>query len=202
VQKIMMQRTVIWKPVEYQGMEYLSLREVEDGFGIDSVVIAVQPEGAFRLDYRIQCDLGFAVRDVQLTLSNSQSLHLSSDGHGNWFDENRRLLPDLKGCIDVDILSTPFTNTLPIKRLAWTPGQTETLYMVYFTIPDMTIHADEQRYTCVERTPEGGVFRFEQVATSFTVLLPVDADGLVLDYPGLFERINNAPTNIDGAMIE
>jgi uncharacterized protein len=198
----MKQITALWKPVEYQGMEYLSLREVEDGFGIDSVVIAAQPEGSFRLDYRIQCDLGFAVRDVQLTLSNSQTLHLSSDGHGNWFDENRQLLPDLKGCIDVDILSTPFTNTLPIKRLAWAVGQTETLHMVYFTIPEMTIHADEQRYTCVERTPEGGVFRFEQIATGFTVLLPVDADGLVLDYPELFERINNVPTNPDGAMIE
>jgi hypothetical protein len=198
----MKQITALWKPVEYQGMEYLSLREVEDGFGIDSVVIATQPEGSFRLDYRIQCDLGFAVRDVQLTLSNSQTLHLSSDGHGNWFDENRQLLPDLKGCIDVDILSTPFTNTLPIKRLAWAVGQTETLHMVYFTIPEMTIHADEQRYTCVERTPEGGVFRFEQIATGFTVLLPVDADGLVLDYPELFERINNVPTNPDGAMIE
>jgi hypothetical protein len=198
----MMQRTVSWKPVEYQGMEYLSLREVEDGFGIDSVVIAAQPEGSFRLDYRIQCDLSFAVRDVQLTLSNSQTLHLSSDGHGNWFDENRQLLPELKGCIDIDILSTPFTNTLPIKRLDWAEGQTETLHMVYFTIPEMTIHADEQRYTCVEKTADGAIFRFDQVATGFSVLLPVDADGLVLDYPGLFERINNVPTNTDGAMIE
>jgi uncharacterized protein len=188
----MLQRTVIWKPVEYQGMEYLSLREVEDGFGIDSVVIAAQPEGSFRLDYRIQCDLGFAVRDVQLTLSNSQTLHLSSDGHGNWFDGNRQLLPDLKGCIDIDILATPFTNTLPIKRLAWAVGQTETFHMVYFTIPEMTIHADEQRYTCVERTPEGGIFRFDQVTTGFSALLPVDADGLVLDYPGLFERVKES----------
>ena len=185
----MKQTTVIWKPVEYQGMEYLSLREVEDGFGVESVVIAVQPEGAFRLDYRIQCDASFAVRDVHLTMANGAARYLSADGHGNWFDEKRQLIPHLKGCIDVDILSTPFTNTLPIKRLAWMPGQTETLRMVYFTVPDMTIHADEQRYTCIEQSADGAVFRFDQIATGFTALLPVDADGLVLDYPESFTRV-------------
>jgi len=45
------------------------------------------------------------------------------------------------------------------------------------------LEVSEQRYTCLER----GLYRFE--AGRFEAELPVDADGLVLDYPGLFRRI-------------
>ena len=185
----MKQRTVVWKAVEYPGMEHLSLWEAERGIAVESVVIGVGDASAFRLDYRVRCDVGYNVREVHLTVAEQGEIHLSSDGRGNWFDNEDNPLPDLAGCIDIDISATPFTNTLPIRRINWTPGQTETLRMVYFSIPEMTFQADEQRYTCIEQRVDGATFRFEQVSTGFTALLPVDGDGLVLDYPGLFERV-------------
>jgi len=189
VQRKMKQRTAVWKAVEYPGMEYLHLRPMSNMMVADRVVIGVTAEGAFRLNYGIVYDDSYIVRVVWLKLREQDELSLWNDERGNWYDRKGDLLPELKGCIDVDITATPFTNTLPIRRLSWQPGQTETLRMVYFSIPEVTVHADEQRYICVEQTANGAVFRFEQVATGFTALLLVDRDGLVLDYPGLFERI-------------
>ena len=182
-------RTDIWKPIEYPGMEYLTLHEEDQSIQVESVVIGVEDQSAFRLDYAIRCDAGYVVQDVQLSLLGGKLLHLTHDGQGNWFDEGRELMPNLKGCTDIDISATPFTNTLPIKRLTWTVGQSELFHMAWFSIPEMTVHNDAQRYTCVEQTASGAIFRFEQVSSGFTALLSVDADGLVVNYPGLFERI-------------
>ncbi len=98
----------------------------------------------------------------------------------------------LNRCLDVDISATPFTNTLPIRRLALQPGSSVILSMAYIAIPQMDIEATQQRYTCLEVTSFGGRYLYESLAdgvSRFTAELPVDSDGLVLDYPGLFRRV-------------
>ena len=101
-------------------------------------------------------------------------------------------MPLLDGCLDVDISATPFTNTLPIRRLALQPGSSVILSMAYIAIPQMNVEATQQRYTCLEVTSSGGRYLYESLADGvswFTAELPVDSDGLVLDYPGLFRRV-------------
>jgi hypothetical protein len=64
--------------------------------------------------------------------------------------------------------------------------------MVYIEVPLMQVTATEQRYTCLEITPGGGRYRYESLENGisvFTAELPVDGDGLVVDYPGLFKRV-------------
>jgi len=170
-------------------MEYLSLHSDAEGIHIESVVIAVQDGHSFRLDYKIDCDPFYRVRTVHASLHGGAAIAITSNGDGNWFDQQHQNLSHIKGCEDVDISATPFTNTLPIRRLAWQPDQIEKLHVVYFAIPEMTIHADEQRYTCVEQRPDGSTFYFEQISTGFAATLKIDADGLVSDYPGLFTKL-------------
>jgi hypothetical protein len=50
----------------------------------------------------------------------------------------------------------------------------------------MTVSALAQAYTCIEPNRR---YRFEGLDTGFTAEIAVDDDGLVTDYPGLFERI-------------
>jgi hypothetical protein len=47
---------------------------------------------------------------------------LFSDGEGTWTGPDGRVMPHLEGCEYVDIAETPFTNTLPIRRLGLAPG--------------------------------------------------------------------------------
>ncbi len=44
-------------------------------------------------------------------------------------------------------------------------------------------------YTCREADADGGCYLYEGPFRAFRAELPVDADGLVLDYPEIFRRI-------------
>jgi hypothetical protein len=94
--------------------------------------------------------------------------------------------PDLAGAIDVDLTATPFTNTLPVRRLELRNGQAEVIAVVYVEIPSLTVVARRQRYTCLE---PGRRYRFESLESGFTREIEVDDDGLVRTYPGLFRRV-------------
>jgi hypothetical protein len=114
------------------------------------------------------------------------SLHGHAREPGRWTDEQDNPLPEFDGCIDIDISATPFTNTLPIRRLPWHAGQSRDLEMLYIPFETLKPRRDRQRYTCLE---PGRRFRYEGLIDGFTAEITVDEDGLVVDYPGLFQRL-------------
>ena len=95
----------------------------------------------------------------------------------------------LDGCEYVDISDTPFTNTLPIRRLGLASGESAVISVAYFDGAELQPWPELQRYTCLQQDSDGGLYRFESLDGGFTADLPVDADGLVFDYPGLFRRV-------------
>ena len=182
-----MVRKVIWKNLSDTGLEHFYLRHEDDDIIADGVVVGVEDHVAFRIRYQIRCDTGWHVRKVivQSLDENEQMLRFESDGLGNWTDESGERVSELQSCYDVDITATPFTNTLPIRRLGLKPGQSAEIQVVYFTIPEMRVSVEPQRYTCLGI----GKYKFESLNDGFTAVITVDADDLVEDYPGLFKRI-------------
>jgi hypothetical protein len=191
-----MERQIMWSSHEEPGLEYLRLLQLPDGIVADSVILGVHEHKQFRVHYEIHCNAQWRLQAVHVNLlsGSSQSLHLFVDNEGMWTNEGGEIISSLQGCLDVDISATPFTNTLPIRRLALQQGSVATLNMAYIMLPDMQVEVTEQRYTCLDVTPAGGRYRFESLkdgVSSFSAELPVDRDGLVLDYPGLFRRVGN-----------
>jgi len=181
-------RTICWTPVGGVGFEHLQLRAEEGGFVARSIVLGIDEETPFRLQYKIKADQDWRTRKLWVraaTPLGESALALRSDGHGNWRTEDGAEMSELRGCIDVDITATPFTNTLPINRLRLAPGQSVDLRMVYVTAPSLEVGVSEQRYS---RRGEGGEIIFASPAHDFTAVLPVDDAGLVMDYPQLFTR--------------
>jgi uncharacterized protein len=188
-----MERDVLWRPWSKPGLEHLHLTQDDAGIVANGVIIGVDHQ-VFRLRYDIFCDARWRVREVSLNLLDGQGsvIALRADGEGHWFSFSGEPVLSLDGCIDVDISATPFTNTLPIRRLALRPGQSATLSMVYIAVPQLDVAAVEQRYTCLEMTADEGRYRYEslkQGVSGFTAELPVDRDGLVGDYPEVFRRV-------------
>jgi hypothetical protein len=176
-----------WQSWEAQGLEHLVLREAPDGVTADSAVVGSDEGQVFAARYRIVCDGGWRARRLEVSLvGEGLSLQLSSDGQGQWTDRAGAPLPDLAGAIDVDLTATPFTNTLPIRRLDLRDGQSETIRVVYVRFPDLAVTTERQRYTCLERSRR---YRFESVGSGFTREIEVDAAGLVVTYPDLFRRL-------------
>lgn len=180
-------QTIIWQQWDNIGLEHLTLQEDSSGVLVDSVVIGIEEGVPFRLQYRIQLSEHYQVQRVDLHLAGRDPVRLTTHGAGHWFDGADQPLHLLDGCLDIDISVTPFTNTLPIRRLKWVSGQKESLHMVYIKIPEFDIRPMRQYYTCLEVSTESSFFQFD--SPGFMARLPVDANGLVLDYPGLFRRV-------------
>jgi hypothetical protein len=183
------EREVMWAPWEVPGLEHLRLLRSDGGVVANGLVIGLEADRPFRIGYEVRCDGRWRVREVRAAPDSGRPvLDLLSDGEGNWKRRGGEPVSELDGCIDVDISATPFTNTLPISRLGLKPGESEELAVTYIRVPELLVRAERQRYGCLQARADGGRYRFEALPSGFTAELPVDAEGLVIDYPGLFRR--------------
>jgi hypothetical protein len=113
-------------------------------------------------------------------------LWLGTDGSGRWGEMNGAHRPELDGCIDIDLPCTPFTNTLPIRRLPLHVGDTADITVAYVDVETLEVRPDHQRYTRIGANR----WRFVQLDSGWTEEFDVDRFGLVLDYPTLFRRLD------------
>lgn len=184
----MMRKSVLfWRRTDVEGLERMELTIGADGVVAASSVLCVE-EGGFRLDHRWRLDGGWRAQSVVVERWNAQGhglLRLDRDG-GGWRVDGA-LRPDLDGAEEPDLSITPFCNTLPIRRTSETPGQSTVLDTAYIDGPALTVARSSQRY---DRQGPGRL-RFVDLGLSmgFEADLVVDAEGLVLRYEHLFERV-------------
>lgn len=181
-------------------MELVRFRKGHSGdapYVASGVVLGLSDAGPYRLNYKIKIESNFQARKVMLEVNGidgTYSRMLRTDGIGHWRDETGAMLAELNGCVDVDIQATPFTNLLPIRRLKQKAGQQNEIGVIYIEVPSLIISKARQRYTCRDPLRPGaagvaGKYLYEGPIGDFEAELPVESDGLVLDYPGLFRRV-------------
>jgi hypothetical protein len=185
-----MHHDIVWEWTDRQGLEHLSLDIAPDGIAAEGIVLVVLDGHPVRLRYSVRCDASWEFREASLAVDQDgaqRSLALARDGDGRWrVDGGARA--DLEGCTDIDIMTTPFTNTLPIRRLALEPDVAATIRVAYIRLPELSVAAFDQEYTRLDPAMPPRRFRYRSVASGFTADLAVDADGVVVDYPGLWRR--------------
>jgi hypothetical protein len=184
---------VLWAAWEGRGFEHLDLRQEAGAVRADSLIIAVDDDGhPFRARYVVECDGGWAVRRARIEVLEGpgRRMEIRVGGDGHWTDAATASPLPLDGCVDIDIYPSPFTNTLPIRRLAdATVGRAVAIDVAWVLLPALTIQAKPQEYTLLERGGSGSRWRFRSLDSDFTVELAVDDNGLVLDYPGIARRV-------------
>lgn len=181
----------MWVPWEGPGIEHLRLTMDGRRIVADAVVVGVAEGAPFRLRFTITCDGAWHMRAVDVVSlgDDRREIRLRTDGAGEWTTAAGAPRPDLAGCLEVDISATPFTNTLPIRRLALAPGVSRDVPAAYIDVSHFTVSLAPQRYTCLQADADGGLYLYEGLLWDFRATLPVDRDGLVTDYPGLFKRV-------------
>lgn len=184
---------VVWSPWDEPGFEHLRLTIDDARIVADGVILKVGRDSPLRVQYKIQCEANWRVREVAVSLldRSDQNIKLSTDGNGHWSNDSGDHISSLNGCFGVDISATPFTNTLAIRQLALKPGESAVVVVAFIPVPQMEVKPSRHRYTCLELSYDGGLYRYEDegLFNGFTADLKVDPLGLVLDYPKLFKRI-------------
>lgn len=178
---------VVWAPLDAPGLEHLRLVGEDGPLQAHSTVLGLKDGRPFTLTYLVRWDLRWHARSLRCDCRTGDrllTLDLEADGEGRWRKAGRPLSP-LQGCLDVDIAVTPFTNTLPIRRLALPAGDAAEISVVYVDVPALTVEPMRQRYTRLA----DDVYRYESVVSGFRADLRVDPDGLVIEYPHSWRRI-------------
>jgi uncharacterized protein len=182
---------VMWSAWDGPGLGHLRLAVRDSGVVADGVVLDVAGRLPFCLTFEVRCDAYWRVRYARVGVPDEPSkVELLSDGEGTWAMPDGRTVKYLEGCEYVDISETPFTNTLPIRRLGLALGESADVSVAYFDGSELQPWPEPQRYTCLERSYRGGLYRYLSLDGGFTADLPVDADSLVTDYPGLVKRVS------------
>ena len=143
--------------------------------------------GDYVLSWRLETGDGWVTRDLWVGVDGARSLQLSRGAGGEWS------VGRLDGALDCDLGLCPFTNTMPVLRhglhVPRPPGEVDVeLVMAWVSVPDLTVSASRQRYRS-DGSGAGGRARIRFDSEGFSARIEVDADGFVVDYPGIGYRV-------------
>lgn len=155
----------------------------DDGVAATGAQLGSAP-APYRAAYELEARHGWITRRLRVQVGGVGSLELMHDGKGGWAGVPNAA--DLHGALDCDLAFSPLTNLMPVRRhrLHEQPGAVD-VAVAWVSLPDLTVHRSQQRY---EHLAPGRV-RFSD-EEGFTADLELDADGLVVTYPGLARRVS------------
>lgn len=172
-------------------------RLTASGIGIGS-----SPYG-YRLDYKLETRSDFITSGLLVTARGggwSRRLDLRRLRSGRWTarasSRGHAEMPAPGGdmnavdkALDCDLALSPLTNSMPVLRHGLLEGGGPVdLVMAWVSVPDLSVHVSRQRYTFLRKSGEISVVRYESESRDFVAELTFDADGLVIDYPGIGRR--------------
>lgn len=188
-----MQTNLLWTGREYYSLENCLVEITTSGALITSTIIGTYGDKIYKVEYRIKTNENWETIFFEINSRHSNQTQLSrfeGDGKGNWI-ANSKKANQFQGCIDVDISLTPFTNTLPIRRLKLNQNQAQEIQVIYCDLLGKQTKSAHQRYTCLSKTQ----YYFENVHNDFEATIDVDESGFVVDYPLLFVRTAGLKSN-------
>jgi hypothetical protein len=189
------ERALIWRRVDTHGLEYCTLAQSEGGgWALGGTVVVVFDGHPAEAQYEVVCDEQWQTRQamVALNMGGERRTHLLAvDEERRWWLDGQEL-PELQGCVDVDLGFTPSTNTLPIRRLGLSVGASSLVTAAWVRFPSLEVTPLAQRYTRLD----GEHYRYESGAglesgntPTFVADLLVDDSGLVIDYAAIWQRV-------------
>lgn len=197
-------RTVVWEGTDAWRAELATVDLGVDRVRATGVQLGVDPV-PYRLEYELETGAGWETQRLHARSSGagwSRAIDLRHDGAGRWtcqVEDSGTVagLPEaggdvdlLRGAIDCDLVASPLTNLMPIRRHSLNLHEGEhDLLMAWVDVPSLAVTPSPQRYEHVRRTDDGSVVRFVGEGREFVAELELDADGLVVAYPGIARRV-------------
>ena len=191
-ERVALPSTAAWRHLDARtGFEVVFLSREPDGYRLEGYTTAVEQEDAWVVRYTLTLDSNWAARCAHIIARSALGecdLRLESHGAGTWLVDGKPM-PELSGCLDVDVEASACTNTCPVQRLGLEVGQATDAPAAYVRAPDLTVERLEQNYGRLPNDGEHSRYDYVAASFSFRCVLVYDEFGLVLDYPGIAVRI-------------
>lgn len=181
-----------WNPEHGDGVEHVhATLHPERGFMAQGEIH--NNEGPLVLTYRLEVDAHSCRQEAELVLSqpSPHELTVLRTPNGEWL-VNLHHRDEFADCQDLDIEGSGLTNTLAIRRLHLSPGESAELAVLYIPVPSLEPQVVHQRYTRLKNDADGlAHYQFEALDTGFSATLTVDEHGFVQDYPGVLHAASD-----------
>ena len=172
--------TARWRTWDHEHLETVTLRWENEGWTATGEV------GREAVTYVLRLSASWQVRQFLLFRDlDEPDLWLGADGTGRWGEMNGDHRHDLAGCTDVDLAVTPFTNSIPIRRLTLDVGASADVVVATIDVDALGVVPVRQRY---ERLTARR-FRRTNLDSGEITDFDVDEYGLVHDEPDTFRRL-------------
>jgi hypothetical protein len=181
-----MQTNILWTGREYYSLENCLIDDTATGSQINSTIVGSYEGKIYKVAYHIKTNENWETVffEIDCQIGNQhQTIRYTGDGKGNWTNDGKNV-EQFNGCIDIDLPLTPFTNTLPIRRLQLAQHQSQEIQVIYCDLLEKKIIPVRQKYTCLSATE----YHYENIPNDFEANILVDRSGFVVDYPSLFVR--------------
>lgn len=169
--------TAGWRGWDGEHHEELTVAWDNEGWTVSGTVSRHDVQYVIRLSPLWHVRQFLLFRDL-----DQPDLWLGTDGRGRWGEINGAHRVDLDGGIDVALDCTPFTHTVPIRRLDLGVGDESATVVLDIDVETLGVVPAAASYRRVEPDTYR-VTRAEGVAT-----VRVDRYGVVLDVAGRFRR--------------
>jgi hypothetical protein len=183
-------RTGLWRWLQSTGLERFQLLRDTDHWIVRGTILTLADADSAEARYEIICDNSWHTRSADISVQDKdgeRALHIRSE-NGRWY-ENDQLNETVDGCVDIDLGWSPSTNTLPIRRLQLAVGQLSgPVTAAWVRFPDLTLQPLPQEYLCLSARQ----YRYSSRGGAFVAELSVDDEGLVLNYEGFWQCVQDA----------
>ncbi len=154
-------------------------------------IVRADPGGGWTASYRLVVREDGDIERASFTSATAArerhlTINRTEDGYWLLDTGSGGTRTDFAGAADLDLAGSATFNALPIRRLDLHREAGEhTLPVVYVTLPELEASVVQQTYRVVS-TGDNPVVEFR--SEDFTSDLRLDADGFVVDYPGMAGR--------------
>lgn len=177
---------ILWKGQKDISLEFCRIEQTDAKIIIHSTIIGCADKQPYEVRYMIDLDKRWNIQNFVVDADvNGIKWKIIGSNHDNKWQINSGLKADFASFKFIDISLTPLTNTLPINSLVFKISEPQEIEVLYIDILKNEFKVVHQRYTKVYDNR----YLYENTDTDFKAILPVDKDGFVENYPGLFERI-------------
>lgn len=196
------QRTIMWRGLDDLRLEVCDVSLAADRLSARGTQLGTVPL-PYRLDYRLETVAGFVTSELIVDARGDgweRRIELRHDGQGGWscraaghgaetLETAGGELDELEAALDCDLGLCPLTNAMPVLRCGLMDGGEHDFVMAWVAVPALRVSRSEQRYEHVRRLGDGAMVRYVGRHRDFVGELELDADGLVVHYPELAERV-------------
>ena len=163
-----------WTHWDGDHLDTASVRWENEGFTITGNDTCERVEWVLRLSPTWQVRQFILFRDME-----EPDLWLATDGGGRWGEMNGAHRTELDGCYDVMLDCSPFTLTLPVRRLPLQVGHAAEVPVVHVDTDTLEARAETHVYGRLDT----GRWRVDDLE------FEVDEHGVVTDLTGRFRRV-------------